>query len=146
MLATSERFLKKQRLETLFPKRAAVRPQWGWSTPRGAFLTLSCAKSAAVRPLGARPAALFTHWGLTDRQVSLPPFRALPRSGGAGFRQLLFRTLPRPEPEPSPWVAQDFSWGAGFRQLLLRTLPRPGPELPSWVTRVFFFRFFPAFR
>ena len=35
------------------------------------------------------------------------------------------------------------SRGAGFRQLLLRTLPRPGPELPSWVTRVFFFRFFP---
>ena len=29
-------------------------------------------------------------------------------SWGAGFRQLLFRTLPRPEPEPPPWVAQDF--------------------------------------
>ena len=39
-----------------------------------------------------------------------------------------------------------FSWGAGFRQLLLRTLPRPGPELPPWVTRDFRFPVFFLFR
>ena len=83
--------------------------------PWGAYLTLSFRKKCSgTPPEGVTRLHFSLTWGLTDRQVSLPPFRALPRSGGpelsknldssglsgAGFRQLLL------------------SWGAGFRQLL----------------------------
>ena len=118
-----------------FSKRAAVRPL-------GAYLTLSFRKKCSgTPPEGVTQLHFSLTWGLTDRQVSLPPFRALLRSGGpepsknldssglsgAGFRQLLlswgagFRQL------LLSWVAgfrqllfSFFSWGAGFRQLLFR--------------------------
>ena len=82
--------LKKQRFEQRFFHKVQR------YAPRGAYLTLFFRKKCCGTPLGGAIQLYFSLlWGLTDRQVSLPPFRVLPRSGG---------------PELSKtWPAQDFS-------------------------------------
>ena len=107
--------------------------------PWGAYLTLSFRKRCSGTPPGGVTLLhLSLNWGLTDRQVSLPPFRALLRSGGPELSKLgqhgTFGSwlLPAPSfvgswlpPTPSfvgsclpPAPSFVFSWGAGFRQLL----------------------------
>ena len=57
--------------------------------PWGAYLTLSFRKKCSgTPPGGVTRLHLSLNWGLTDRQVSLPPFRALLRSGGPELSKL----------------------------------------------------------
>ena len=81
---------KKTKVENAFFKTCSGTPPVGAVHPQGGFPNFVLRKKCSGTPPGGATQLHFSLvWGLTDRQVSLPPFRALPRSGGAGFRQLL---------------------------------------------------------
>ena len=76
-------FIKNKGLNSASLRRCSGTPLGG------ACLTLFFRKKCCGTPPGGATQLYFSLlWGLTDRQVSLPPFRVLPRSGGPELSKL----------------------------------------------------------